>query len=235
MYKVSNSIVGVIILIVAFSAVALAHNVADGNARTERVQEYAINSNLNSINGIIEYGNPTIRDGQWSWMALSISNPLVADCHSGTTSTSQLRVVRVGWFKQSANSYAREMYAYIGSAGNIAVTITANNVTNNRRYSAIATDTDGNPNDWAFRSQPAGGGSWTTLGYTSVGPNHNQMKCVTVGGWASSFSNAIGVAAIYSIAVNGSTWSSPAHSVINSPYQSAWIPALSGYQYSGNN
>ncbi len=189
MYKVSNSILGVIILIVAFSAVALAHNVADGNARTERVQEYAANSNLHNIYGIIEYGNPTIRDGQWSWMALSISNPLVGDCHSGTTSTSQLRVVRVGWFKQSANPYPREMYAYIGSNGNISVTITPNYISGPKVYNAVATDTQGNPNDWMFRTQSTSGGSWTILGYTSVGPNHNQMKCVTVGGWASSSSN----------------------------------------------
>lgn len=235
MYKLAKSILVVICFVTAFSAVALAHNVPDGNARTERVAEYTFPANLYNITGIIEASNPTIRDGQWSWMALSISNPLVGDCHSGATSTSQLRVVRVGYIKYSANQYAREMYAYIGANGNISIQVSTNNVTTHRVYSASATDTQGNPNDWVFRTQPTSGGSWTVLGYTSVGPNHNQMKCVTVGGWARSFSNAIGVSAIYNVTVNGTTWPPPAHSVINSPYQSVWVPALSGYQYSGNN
>ena len=110
---------------------AFAHNVSTGTPRASWVYLPGI---PNSVRGVqAEWNINTTSDGpdtnilnQWSWIALSATDPVLGECHSGETNPQYLRVVRWGgmnWNRfdwlQGATTY--EIVAYINNANQVLV------------------------------------------------------------------------------------------------------------------
>lgn len=238
MKQVRKTVQALVVLILAIAlplSSASGHEIADGNARVERVRE--LTTAPHRAEGYIEYANPTIRSGGWSWMGISVSNPLLGDCHNGETNPANLRVSRVGWIKYASEPYAKVMGAWIGDNSQINI-VTGGNVTSTRYYKVIGIN-ENNWRRWIFQYAGSPTGQTTTIADTLYGPTVTQMKCVTAGGWTSSFNNAIGVSAVTSVVFyyynNTGTYQlfSPNHGVRNNPYQ--YPSVTNGWQFYGNN
>lgn len=221
------------ILFTPFGA-TYAHEVATGNPRVEVL---AFQSNVDAVAGYIDWATPQLRSGSgaFSWMAISLSQPPAGqDCHTGSTSASSLRVVRVGWMKYApwgSSTYA--MGAWIDRNGNLGVR-QGPLITQRNRYQVNSPSNGW----WAF---------WVNnirmYDLISNGMYQTETRCMTAGGWARTFQEAIGVAGIENVSFsyvnsevdNAQLWNFPEHHRDrNSPY-TAVLYGGRNYQFSGNN
>ncbi|HEX8684787.1 MAG TPA: hypothetical protein VF707_20890, partial [Ardenticatenaceae bacterium] len=92
----------------------LAHEAPDGNARVEIVMD-PLDPNqpwdYTAVEGRIERADPQIRvAGGLSWMAVSLVNPLLGDCHNGEISQQARRHVRAGWMSWDKADWGTDPY-----------------------------------------------------------------------------------------------------------------------------
>lgn len=228
------------LLMVLPLASAFGHEIADGNARVEVIQEFTpgTSSSPNEAYAWINWANPTIRNGGWSWMAVSISNPLLGDCHNGETASDKLRVARSGWIKFAGDSYAKPMASVISESGTVTVRTRSAYVTKKLYYGLQGTSGD-NWREWFAGYYDPDTGVWDWILWQYPGPKVTQMKCVTTGGWASAFDDGIGTATVgpvYYQTISGTTYPklNPSHRVRNSPYY-IYDVYPDKWQFYGNN
>jgi hypothetical protein len=163
-----------------------------------------------------------------------MTDPQLGDCHDGTTNPTYLRALRFGWIKDDTMLAPELMVAWITYYDTVEVRTYGD-------YPSFATleikINTSNPSQhyWDFRRN----GSKIETVYN--GPNA-YLKCVTFGGWTSSFNNAIGnaefVDVMYSLygGAGGIIEGNPAHSVRNNPYNFSVSGVLQRtYNFYGNN
>jgi hypothetical protein len=210
-----------ICIAVLTGSVVFSHEIADGNARVELIQEVA--QKPTKLKAVIWPAGTvfTLPGPDWSWMMISISDPLLGDCHNGETSADKLNVARLGWMTHSDYGPVNAVtLAYYTDTKQLVI-VQGPQV--NFGYRFRLTNDFWNKKRWKFEYRHIFTMSYSVLGNVTNGPL-GPLKCSTAGRWTNAFNNWTGQSSIEELEVaydysNTYTPYAPNHYVRNNPFQ----------------